>query len=201
VAKGSAYMRMVLMGPPGAGKGTQGKRLAAEFGGAHIATGDLFRDNAERQTELGRVAQEYMDRGELVPDDIVIAMVTERLTERDATEDFVLDGFPRTVPQAEALDRRLAELGLPLQAALNFEITLDELRRRLAGRAKNEDRAEDEDEEAIQRRLESFVNDTRPVVDYYDQRGQLIHVDAMGPVDEVTKRILDDLAARGLRPS
>jgi adenylate kinase len=194
-------MRMVLMGPPGAGKGTQGKRLAAEFGGAHIATGDLFRDNAERQTELGRVAQEYMDRGELVPDDIVIAMVTERLTEPDATEDFVLDGFPRTVPQAEALDRRLVELGLPLQAALNFEITLDELRRRLAGRAKNEDRAEDEDEEAIQRRLESFVNDTRPVVDYYDQRGELIHVDAMGPVDEVTKRILDDLAARGLRPS
>jgi adenylate kinase len=194
-------MRMVLMGPPGAGKGTQGKRLAAEFGGAHIATGDLFRDNAERQTELGRVAQEYMDRGELVPDDIVIAMVTERLTEPDATEDFVLDGFPRTVPQAEALDRRLVELGLPLQAALNFEITLDELRRRLAGRAKDEDRAEDEDEEAIQRRLESFVNDTRPVVDYYDQRGELIHVDAMGPVDEVTKRILDDLAARGLRPS
>jgi len=193
-------MRMVLMGPPGAGKGTQGKRLAAEFGGAHIATGDLFRSNAERQTELGRVAREYMDRGELVPDDIVIAMVTERLAEPDAAEEFVLDGFPRTVPQAEALDRRLAELGLPLQAALNFEITKDELLRRLAARAKREDRAEDEDEDAIQRRLESFVNDTRPVVDYYDRRGQLIHVDAMGQVDEVTKRILDELAARGLSP-
>ncbi|HEV8653228.1 MAG TPA: adenylate kinase [Actinomycetes bacterium] len=191
-------MRMVLMGPPGAGKGTQGKRLAEEFGGAHIATGDLFRSNAERQTELGRIAQEYMERGELVPDEIVIAMVTERLSEPDAAADFVLDGFPRTVPQAETLDRRLAELGLPLQAALNFEITKDELLRRLAARAKEEDRAEDEDEDAIQRRLESFINDTRPVVDYYDQRGLLLHVDAMGQVDEVTKRILDDLAARGL---
>jgi len=192
---------MVLMGPPGAGKGTQGKRLAAEFGGAHIATGDLFRANAERRTKLGRVAQEYMERGDLVPDEIVIAMVTERLSEPDAAEDFVLDGFPRTVPQAEALDRRLAELGMPLQAALNFEITKDELLRRLAVRAKKEDRAEDEDDDAIQRRLESFVNDTRPVVDHYDRRGLLIHVDAMGPVDEVTKRILDDLAARGLRQS
>src|SRR5919205_3506496 len=114
-------MRIVLLGPPGAGKGTQAARVACRFGAPHIATGDIFRANVASGSELGRAAQEYMDRGDLVPDDVVIAMVMERLAEQDCQAGFVLDGFPRTVNQAEALDRRLAGLGAPLHAVLCFE--------------------------------------------------------------------------------
>src|SRR5918999_5422566 len=128
-------MRIVLLGPPGAGKGTQAARGACRFGAPHVATGDIFRANVAEGTELGRVAQEYMDRGDLVPDDVVIAMVMERLAEADCTAGFVLDGFPRTVTQAEALDRRLAELEAPLHAVLCFEAAEEELLRRLAGGA------------------------------------------------------------------
>ena len=118
-------MRLVVLGPPGAGKGTQAVRIADHYGCSDVATGDIFRANVAEGTELGRVAQAYMDRGDLVPDEVVIAMVMERLAERDCASGFVLDGFPRTVNQAEALDRRLGELGTPLQAALSFEITED----------------------------------------------------------------------------
>ncbi|HEX4907923.1 MAG TPA: nucleoside monophosphate kinase, partial [Actinomycetes bacterium] len=123
-------MRVVVLGPPGAGKGTQAVKLAEHFACADVATGDIFRANVASGTELGRVAQEYMDRGDLVPDEVVIAMVMERLAERDCDSGFVLDGFPRTVAQAEALDRRLAGLGTPLEAALSFEVTEEELLRR-----------------------------------------------------------------------
>src|ERR687898_246971 len=128
-------MRIVLLGPPGAGKGTQAARVACRFDAPHVATGDIFRANVAEGTELGRAAQEYMDRGDLVPDDVVIAMVMERLAERDCQSGFVLDGFPRTVNQAEALDRQLADLGAPLHAVLCFEAAEEELLRRLAGRA------------------------------------------------------------------
>ena len=115
-------MRLVVLGPPGAGKGTQAVRLADHFACADVATGDIFRANVASGTELGRVAQEYMDRGDLVPDEVVIAMVMERLAEDDCAGGFVLDGFPRTVNQAEALDRRLVDLGSPLEAALSFDV-------------------------------------------------------------------------------
>ncbi len=128
-------MRIVLLGPPGAGKGTQAALLAAHIESPHVATGDIFRANVAQGTPLGRAAQEYMDRGDLVPDEVVIAMVTDRLSEPDCQDGFLLDGFPRTVAQAEALDRRLAELDTPLDAALHFEITEEELFRRLAGRS------------------------------------------------------------------
>jgi len=185
-------MRIVVLGPPGAGKGTQAVRIAEHFSCADIATGDIFRANVAEGSELGRIAQEYMDRGDLVPDEVVIAMVMGRLAEPDCAAGFVLDGFPRTVAQAEALDQRLAELRTPLHAALNFEITEEELLRRLVGRAAELHRSDDS-EQTIRHRLEVFAIKTRPLVDYYARRGLLVNVDAIGPVEVVTKRILDDL--------
>jgi adenylate kinase len=185
-------MRIVLLGPPGAGKGTQAAQIACRFGAPHIATGDIFRANVAEGTELGRAAQEYMDLGDLVPDEVVIAMVMERLASDDCDSGFVLDGFPRTVNQAEALDRRLAGLGTPLEAALSFDVTEEELLRRLAGRAAAQHRADDA-EQTIRHRLEVFAIKTRPLIDYYARRGLLINIDAIGPIEVVTKRILDDL--------
>jgi adenylate kinase len=190
-------MRMVLVGPPAAGKGTQAGRLVDRFRGVHIATGDILRSNADRGTELGRTASQYMDRGELVPDDVMIDMVLERLGEGDCAGGFVLDGFPRTVPQAEALGKRLEELGRPLDAVVSLQVGEDELRERLAARAEEQDRAEDDDEDAIRRRLELFDRETEPLLDFYDGKGLLVSVDAEGDVDEVTGRIAAALDGRG----
>ena len=185
-------MRIVLLGPPGAGKGTQAVRVACRFNAPHIATGDIFRANVASGTGLGRAAQEYMDRGDLVPDDVVIAMVMERLAEDDCDGGFVLDGFPRTVNQAEALDRRLADMGAPLHAVLCIEAGEEELLRRLAGRAAAQHRADDA-EQTIRYRLEVFAIKTRPLIDYYRHRRLLNMVDGVGRVEEVTGRILSGL--------
>ena len=185
-------MRLVVLGPPGAGKGTQAVKLAEHFACADVATGDIFRANVAEGTELGRAAQEYMDLGDLVPDDVVIAMVMERLASDDCAAGFVLDGFPRTVNQAEALDRQLVDLGAPLHAVLCVEAGEEELLRRLAGRAAAQHRADDV-EQTIRHRLEVFGIKTRPLIDYYRHRRLLTMVDGVGLVEEVSGYILGGL--------
>ena len=185
-------MRIVLVGPPASGKGTQAGRIVDRFGGVHIATGDILRSNAERRTELGRTASRYMDRGDLVPDEVIIGMVLERMGEGDCAGGFVLDGFPRTVPQAEALEGRLEELGCPLDAVVSLAVGEEELRRRLAGRAREEHRSDDT-EETVRHRLEVFAAQTRPLVDYYQRRGILVRINAVGPVDAISEQIFATL--------
>ena len=186
-------MRIVLLGPPGAGKGTQAVRLAQHFECPHVSTGDIFRSNVAEGTELGEKAKQYMDRGDLVPDEIVIAMVMERLSAEDCATGFLLDGFPRTVEQAEALDLSLHAQETPLHAVLCFEVTDEELFRRLAGRSAELKRSDDS-EETIRHRLEVYATKTRPLVDYYMHRRLLSVVDALGQVEEITARILDALS-------
>ena len=190
-------MRVVLIGPPGAGTGTPAVLIAEHFSGGDVATGDIFRANVAEGTPLGRAAQRYMDRGDLVPDELVIAMVMDRLAARDCDAGFVLDGFPRTVAQAEALDHRLARLDTPLDAALNFEVTEEELFRRLAGRSAALHRSDDT-EQTIRHRLEVFAQKTRPLIDYYRHRGLLVGVDAIGAIPRVHARIDAALAVVGV---
>jgi adenylate kinase len=189
-------MRLVLLGPPGAGKGTQAGLLTRALSIPHVSTGDIFRSNVRAGSELGKVAKEYMDRGDLVPDDVVIAMVMDRITEPDCDDGFLLDGFPRTVAQAEALDRRLRRPSVPqdpLDGALNFEVPEEELFRRLVARAEREHRSDDA-EDIVRHRLEVYHQKTRPLVDHYEREGVLVKIDGTGSIEEVNRRIQDSLA-------
>src|SRR5918993_345823 len=178
-------MRVLLLGPPGAGKGTQADRIAAQFQLVHLATGEILRANVADSTALGEVAQAYLDSGELVPDEVVVAMMLERLTRPDCAHGFLLDGFPRSVAQATELDAHLAELGAPLDAAITLEVAEEELLHWRAGGGRADDNAQ-----TIRNRLQVFVSSTRPLLDYYKKRGLLFSVAAAGTVDEVSERIL-----------
>jgi adenylate kinase len=185
-------MRVLLIGPPGAGKGTQASRIADHFDLDRIATGDLLREQVANGTELGKVAKEYMDRGDLVPDDIVIEMTRDRMVEAAGEGGYVLDGYPRTLAQAEAAYRWATARGIQFDLTLYFEIEEDELLARLAGRAREQHRSDDA-EETVRHRLEVFAAQTHPLVDYYQRRGILVRINAVGPVDAISEEIFATL--------
>ena len=211
-------MRIVLVGPPGAGKGTQAQFISSHLSIPKISTGDIFRANVSGGTDLGRQAKAYMDRGDLVPDEITIAMVRDRLAEDDAKEGFLLDGFPRNVPQAETLKKILAEWDGRLDVVIELVVDEDEVVRRLSGRRtcsqceriwhvvfddKQDDvcdacggrlfQRDDDKEETIRHRLEVYQEQTAPLVSFYADEGILVGIDATGPVEEVTERALTAL--------
>lgn len=185
-------LNVLLFGPQGSGKGTQAKRIADAYGIPHVSTGDMFRAAIAKQTPFGQRVAPILASGELVPDDLTVGLVRERLGEPDAEPGFVLDGFPRNIPQAEALDELLSELGRPLTAVLEFRISDGVAIERLLGRAAEEGRPDDTPE-AIQRRLEIYHRDTEPLSDYYLASGKLVAVHAEGTVDEVWAEIQDAL--------
>lgn len=213
-------MNLIMLGPPGAGKGTQASRIADRYDIPHISTGDMFRANLKQGTELGEEARGYMDAGELVPDDLVIRMVDDRLSWDDAQDGWVLDGFPRTTPQAEALDELLAERGDPIDVVLRFAVDDEEVVERLSGRRVCREcgavyhvsanppseegvcdvcggelyQRDDDQEEVIRTRLASYAEDTEPLEDFYAGRDVLRDVKAVGEIDDVTDRAMATLA-------
>ncbi|MCC3774302.1 adenylate kinase [Streptomyces sp. UNOB3_S3] len=216
-------MRIVLVGPPGAGKGTQAAYLAKNLAIPHISTGDLFRANISQGTPLGQKAQEYMRAGQLVPDEVTIGMAKDRMEQEDAAEGFLLDGFPRNLAQAEALDTILKADGLKLDAVLDLEVPEDEVVKRIAGRRMcrkdsshifhviyNPPAAEgvcdvcggelyqreDDSEDTVRKRLEVYHSETEPIIDYYKAQGLVVTISALGKVAEVTQRAMEALPSR-----
>jgi adenylate kinase len=212
-------VRVVLVGPPGAGKGTQAQFIASHLAIPKISTGDIFRSNVSTGTELGRLAKAYMDRGDLVPDEVTVAMVSGRLQEEDAQAGFLLDGFPRNVPQAETLQKMLAEWDVRLDVVVELVVDDDEVVRRLSGRrtcrqcgrvwhvlfdppARSEQcddcggvlfQRDDDREETIRHRIDVYQQQTQPLIAFYGDEGTLLGIDATGPVEEITDRALGAL--------
>jgi len=187
-------MRLILLGPPGAGKGTQAQRLVQKHGIVQLSTGDMLRAAVKAGTRVGLRAKDVMARGELVPDDVVVAIVADRIAQPDAKKGFILDGFPRTVPQAVALDRILAEKGLELDAAIELKVNPGMLYERIAKRnveaqARGQTLRSDDDPEVLKRRLEAYRDQTAPLVDYYRWRSALKTVDGMAPIEAVASAI------------
>jgi adenylate kinase len=216
-------VRLVLVGPPGAGKGTQAQFISSHFAVPKISTGDIFRANVSEGTDLGLEARKYMDAGDLVPDEVTIGMVEDRLSHHDASEGFLLDGFPRTVHQAEVLDDLLGGQEVALDVVLELVVDDDEVVRRLSGRrtcrqcghvwhldfdppAADGDcdrcggelfQRDDDSEDTIRHRLEVYADQTSPLIGYYGDRGLLRGVDATGPVEDVTERAINALRRFG----
>lgn len=182
-------MRLVLLGPPGAGKGTQAVILKEKLGIPHISTGDLFRANIGEGTALGKEAQSYMDAGKLVPTELTARMVQDRLAQEDAAQGFILDGFPRTVEQADLLADMLKEFGVELDGVVNYEVSEDVVVERMMARGRSDD-----NEETIRTRLKVYREETAPLIEYYGDA--IISVQAEGTVEEISQRTLDQLNSR-----
>lgn len=214
-------MRLILLGPPGAGKGTQAAKITGKYNVPHISTGDIFRKNIKEGTELGKKAKEYMDKGLLVPDELVVAIVEDRLKEDDCKNGFLLDGFPRTVNQAEALDKVLANMNVSLENVINIEVDKEKLVERAVGRRicrdcglayhvkfnKTQDEGKcdscggelyqrnDDKEETVSKRIEVYLNETAPLIDYYSNKGTLVNIDGEHHIDKVFEEIVAALGS------
>ncbi|MBV1816816.1 adenylate kinase [Anaerosalibacter bizertensis] len=212
-------MRLVLLGPPGAGKGTQASAIIKKYNIPHISTGDIFRANIKKGTELGKKAKAYMDKGQLVPDELVVSIVKDRLLEDDCKDGFLLDGFPRTVKQAEALDEELTKMELKLDHVINIDVESDELIKRAVGRRickncgatyhiefnppKKEEECDvcggelyqrdDDTEKTVANRIEVYLKETKPLVDYYTKKGIIFSVDGKQAIEDVFKDIVKSL--------
>jgi adenylate kinase len=185
-------MRIILMGPPGAGKGTQAKVIAQRLSVPAVSTGDIFRANVSDETELGIEAKRYMDAGDYVPDEVTNAMVRDRIAEDDAAQGFLLDGYPRTVAQVAELDAMLADAGHSLDAVVVLTVDKEEVVQRLLKRAQDEGRSDDT-EDVMRHRQDVYTEQTAPLIEVYDERGLLVEVDGMGAVADVTARVFDAL--------
>ena len=176
---------LVIFGPPGAGKGTQSEKILDKYGLTHLSTGDVFRSNIKGETELGVLAKSYIDRGDLVPDEVTIAMVEDFLTNHSDARGFVFDGFPRTITQGEVLDDILSNKNTAINIVLALEVVEDELVRRLLERGKISGRSDDQSEDKIRNRFNEYQQKTEPLLQYYEKQGKLVRVHGMGSIDEI----------------
>lgn len=182
-------LNIVLFGPPGAGKGTQSERLIEKYGLVHLSTGDVFRYNMKNDTELGVLAKSYIDKGQLVPDEVTINMLKEEVLKHENPKGFIFDGFPRTNNQAKALDDFLASIKTSINAMISLDVEEEELKQRLAKRAIDSGRADDANPEVIENRITIYKNETAPVKDFYSNQNKWVKVDGLGSIEEITTRL------------
>lgn len=180
---------IILFGPPGSGKGTQAVMLQEKFNLVHISTGDLFRSEMKENTELGKLAKDYMAKGELVPDEVTVGMLSNKVDQNPDAQGFIFDGFPRTIKQAEALDDLLSTKGTEIYKLLALEVTDEEIVDRITNRGKTSGRADDLNVDIIMNRIKVYNDTTKPVFDYYAEKGRSYKVDGMGTIEEIQKRL------------
>ncbi len=184
-------LNIVLFGPPGAGKGTQAEKIIEKYNLVHLSTGDILRSEIKMKTKLGKEAKNYMDKGELVPDEVVIGMIESKIDKNIDSKGFIFDGFPRTIAQAEALDGLLEKKGTEIKLMLSLEVEHDELVKRLLNRAKDSGREDDKDEMVIENRIKVYHDETAPVIGYYDSKDKAYSVQGMGSIEEIFKNLCE----------